>query len=106
MDVKKIGLIVNGTLRVHPGDIRTFSDLLRQHVEVMRRNPDVCYYSIAKDVVDPALFHAVEGWTSREALAAHNKSGEHHESVRRVEENVRVIDRDMRVYTVVDEERV
>jgi quinol monooxygenase YgiN len=106
MAARKTGLVVNGNLRVHPDDVQIFASMLGAHVEEMLRNPDVCYYSMGIDVSDPALIHLLEGWTSREALAVHNTSEEHRESIRQMSEKVRVIARDLRAYAVSGEERL
>lgn len=104
MTARKIGLVVNGTLRVHPNDARAFADIIAGTIEDVLRNPAVCYYNVGVDVADPALFHVVEGWTDRAALALHNQSEEHQTALREVGAKVRLVERNMRAYDVTGEE--
>jgi quinol monooxygenase YgiN len=104
MTARKVGLVVNGTLRVHPDDAPTFAKIISNTLNDILRNPAVCYYSVGADVADRALFHIVEGWTDREALTLHNQSEEHQSALREVGAKVRLIERNMRAYKVTGEE--
>lgn len=74
MSEMRIGLVVNGTMRVAPRDRDKFAALVRRNIEQTRGTPGCLAYTFAVDVRDPNVFHNIEAWTDRAALEAHMRS--------------------------------
>lgn len=67
-------ILVMGTFRVAEEHIAALLPLAREVAEATRAEQGCIQYSYAQDIADPALFHVVERWTDRAALAEHFKS--------------------------------
>lgn len=68
---KVVGLIINGTVELSPGDGERFAAIARQSMIDTEGSPGCCYYAFNPDLNRPNVFHFAEGWTNEEALKAH-----------------------------------
>jgi len=94
-----IGLIVNGTMEIHPDDREKFVALVSQNVADSQGVEGCIHYAFAADVRNPNLFHNIEAWTDRAALENH-LSGPLMQAAFAAVKRLRVISRDVTAYSV------
>ncbi|MBO0906128.1 putative quinol monooxygenase [Jiella sonneratiae] len=68
-------IIVSGTLRLSPGDLASVRVAAAAVVTATRAEAGCITYSFAEDLLEAGLVRIYEEWESREALAAHGRSG-------------------------------
>lgn len=67
-------ILVEGSVRLAPGEIeRLYDDMVRQ-VEATRAEAGCELYAFAIDVLDPQVLRISERWASQDALDAHMKA--------------------------------
>jgi len=94
-----VGLVVNGTMEIHPEDRERFVALLAQHVVDSKGVEGCIFYSFATDVRNPNRFYNVEAWTNRALLDRHMNSVLMQAAFAEVKK-LRVSARDVTAYTV------
>jgi quinol monooxygenase YgiN len=102
-DGPKVGLVINGTFRIHPDDAAAFAEIVRPHVIETAKSPGCRYYTLAIDVNDETVFHILEGWADRDSFDAHNRSPAFQATLRDVGARVRMLARDATLYTIADQ---
>lgn len=93
------GLIVNGTMEVHPEDRERFIELVAKNVADSKGVEGCIAYTFAADVRNPNVFHNVEAWIDRAALDSHMNSHLMQRAFSEVR-NLRILSRDVTAYTV------
>jgi quinol monooxygenase YgiN len=97
---ENVGIVIVGTFKVHPDDRQAFKEIVVPHIAETSALEGALFYTFAQDVRDDSVFHILEGWTARDNLHAHNASAEFQETLKKVGEKVRILGRDVNIYTV------
>jgi quinol monooxygenase YgiN len=105
-DLIEPAFVVNGTYRIHPEDSEKFAEIVRPHVLRTASEPGCVYYYFAVDVNDQTKFHVNEGWTSRQALDAHNAGDEIKSVLAEVSARIRIVGRNATLFTVAHQEPI
>lgn len=64
-------IVITGTIRLPADRIAQARPAMLAMISASRAEAGCIAYSYARDLIDPALFHVVEQWQDRAALAAH-----------------------------------
>jgi quinol monooxygenase YgiN len=99
-------LVIHATYHIHPDDVGAFADAVRPHIAAHAALPGCVYYAFAPDLLDPTLFHLVEGWADQESLEGHMLLEDFQEALRVIGNGVRILDRDAQIYTVAKQEPI
>ncbi len=94
-----IGLVVNGTIEIHPDDREQFNALVSQNVADTQGADGCIYYTFAADVRNPNVFHNIEGWTTLAALEKHINGPLMQAAFGEVKK-LRVLSRDVTAYSI------
>ena len=92
-------LLSKVTYRLHTDDVATFKLITIRVAQAAREQAGCLFFDAAQDLADPTLTHLIEGWASREALAAFSAS---HKFQVLLQEAMalRILDRSVSVYLV------
>ena len=99
MREKTVGLVVNGTMEIHPDDREKFIALVARNVAESRGVEGCLGYAFTVDVSNPNLLHNVEAWSDRESLEKHMSSELMQAAFAEVKK-LRLLARDVTAYTV------
>jgi quinol monooxygenase YgiN len=105
-DPIEAAFVANGTYTIHPDDCERFAELVRPHVLQTMTEPGCVYYHFGVDVNDQTQFHIMEGWTSRQALDAHNATAEFRALLTKVSATIRVLGRNATLFTIAGQEPI
>ncbi len=96
-------LLILGTFRISPDRLDAARPAMARMIAGSRAEPGCIDYGYAGDLLDPGLFHVVERWRDREALAGH--FGAPHLLEWRAEwARLGIGERDLRLYEIDDGE--
>lgn len=87
------GIVVSAYYRVHPADRQIFIDAVVPEMTAAEAMPGCIYYAFAQDLVDPNLFHLVEGWEDEAAYERHEAADTFLAALATVVATVRIVDR-------------
>lgn len=60
--------LVRARYRIDPADTAVFKTVVTRLAEHSPKQKGCCFLIAAQDVLDPNIFHLVEGWASQEAF--------------------------------------
>lgn len=99
MSQEAVGLVVNGTMEIHPDDREKFVALVTQNVADSKGVEGCILYTFAVDVRNPNVFHNVEAWENMARLQKHMDS-ELMQAAFAEAKKLRVLFRDVAAHTV------
>lgn len=91
--------LVRAAYHLHTDDVAAFKVIAVRVAQGAKERAGCLFFDAVQNVSDPALFHLVEGWTSREALAAHSAS-EEFKALLQEALTLRILDRSASLYLV------
>ena len=97
-------IIVQGHMRLNPGDIDANADALNTMVTATRAEDGCILYAFARDVIDPDTIHITERWRDQAAIDAHGTSA-HMGEFRKVIGAVKPLDFKVTLFDATAKER-
>ena len=98
-------LLIVGTISLPADGLARAVPAMRAMVEASRAEEGCLRYSYAQDVLNPTLIHVIEAWRDRAALDRHFTS-EHIAAWRSAWPELGIGDRNLRLFTVGDEQPI
>lgn len=101
MSQETAGVVVNGSMEIHPEDRDHFIALVAQNVADTEGVEGCISYTFTVNVRNPHRFHNIEAWTDYGALEKHMKSTLMQTAFAEVK-TLRILSRDVVAYTVTN----
>ncbi len=91
--------LVRANYAIDPADTAAFKALVTRMAKGATQHEGCCFLNAAQDVIDPNIFHLIEGWESREAFSRLGASPDF-QAVLKAALALKVVDRSGTLYFV------